>query len=198
VPLIALPGFFFAPESPRWLVSVDREEEARAILVKWHAAGDSSSQLVNYEYQQILLTIRAEKEASNNGSYAEMFKTPGNRRRLMISVSLGMFAQWAGNGVISYYLSLILTSVGVTKVRDQTLISACLQMWDLVFAALGAFLIDRLGRRPLFMASAVIMFTSYVLVTALSGSFATTGDTATGGAVIPFLFIFFAGYCIAL
>jgi MFS family permease len=198
VPLLGLPGFLLAPESPRWLVSVDREEEARAILVKHHAAGDSSSSLVNYEFQEILMTIRAEKEASSGGSYAEMFKTPGNRRRLMISITLGMFAQWVGNGVISYYLSLILTSVGVTKVRDQTLISACLQMWDLVFAALGAFLIDRLGRRPLFMASAAIMFVSYVLVTALSGSFAVTGDTATGGAVIPFLFIFFAGYCIAL
>ncbi|KAJ5361511.1 Major facilitator superfamily domain general substrate transporter [Penicillium brevicompactum] len=198
IPLVALPGFLMAPESPRWLVSVDREEDALAVLARHHAAGNTSSPLVNWEYQQILTTIRAEKEASKNGSYAEMFKTPGNRRRLMISVTLGFFAQWVGNGVISYYLSLILTSVGVTNVRDQTLISACLQMWDLAFAALGAFLIDRLGRRPLFMASAVIMFVSYVMVTALSGSFATTGDVATGGAVIPFLFIFFAGYCVAL
>ncbi|KGO78267.1 Major facilitator superfamily domain, general substrate transporter [Penicillium italicum] len=198
VPLVALPGFFFAPESPRWLISVDREEEALAILIKHHAAGDASSALVNYEFQQIVSTIRAEKEASSTGSYAEMFKTPGNRRRLMISVSLGLFAQWVGNGVISYYLALILTSIGVTKVRDQTLISACLQMWDLVFAAIGSVLIDRLGRRPLFLSAAVIMFVSYVLVTALSGSFANTGNSATGAAVIPFLFIFFAGYCVSL
>ncbi|CAI7672294.1 unnamed protein product [Penicillium manginii] len=198
VPLVGLPGFLMAPESPRWLVSMDREEEARAILVRYHAGGDVNSPLVNYEFQEIISTIRAEKEANSNGSYAEMLKTPGNRHRLMISISLGMFGQWVGNGVISYYLSLILTSVGVTEVRDQTLISACLQMWDLCFAILGAFLIDRLGRRPLFLASAAIMFISYVLVTALSGSFAVTNNTATGGAVIPFLFIFFAGYCIAL
>jgi MFS family permease len=148
--------------------------------------------------QEIITTIRAEQEANNNGSYLEMVQTPGNRRRLMISISLGIFAQWAGNGVISYYLSLILNSVGVTNVRDQTLISACLQMWDLAFAALGAYLIDRLGRRPLFLASATIMFVSYVLVTAFSGTFAVTNKAAIGGAVIPFLFIFFAGYCVAL
>jgi hypothetical protein len=44
----------------------------------------------------------------------------------------------------------------------------------------------------------MIMLVSYVLVTALSGSFAMTRHAATGGAVIPFLFIFFAGYGIAL
>jgi hypothetical protein len=42
-----------------------------------------------------------------DGSYMEMVKTPGNRRRLMISISLGIFAQWAGNGVISIIFFLI-------------------------------------------------------------------------------------------
>ncbi|PYI09322.1 general substrate transporter [Aspergillus sclerotiicarbonarius CBS 121057] len=198
VPVVGLPGFLFAPESPRWLISVGRDEEARAILTRYHAAGDETSPLVAYEFAEISSTIRAEQEAHSSASYLDMIKTPGNRWRLMISISLGFFAQWSGNGVVSYYLSLILDSVRVTSVRNQTLISACLQMWDLVFAAVGAFLIDRLGRRPLFLASAAIMFVSYVLVTALSGSFAATNDAATGAAVIPFLFIFFAGYCIAL
>ena len=38
----------------------------------------------------------------------------------------------------------------------------------------------------------------FPLLYALSGSFKSTGDSATGAAVIPFLFVFFAGYCIAL
>ncbi|KAJ5275633.1 hypothetical protein N7505_004178 [Penicillium chrysogenum] len=78
---------------------------------------------------------KQQRQLRGNG---EMVKTPGNRRRLMISISLGIFAQWAGNGVISYYLSIILTSVGVTNVRDYTLISACLQMWDPAFATLAS------------------------------------------------------------
>ncbi|PYH68538.1 sugar transporter [Aspergillus vadensis CBS 113365] len=198
VPVVGLPGFLLAPESPRWLISVGRNEEARAILTRYHAAGDESSPLVAYEFSEITSTIQAEQEAHSSGSYLEMVKTPGNRWRLMISITLGLFAQWTGNGVISYYLSLILDSIGITTVRDQTLISACLQMWDLIFAVLGAFLIDNFGRRRMFLSSAGIMFVSYVLVTALSGSFQTTNNAATGGAVIPFLFIYFSGYCIAL
>ncbi|KAF5672321.1 peptidase s8 s53 subtilisin kexin sedolisin [Fusarium heterosporum] len=42
------------------------------------------------------------------------------------------------------------------------------------------------------------MLVSYVIITRLSGSFAVTGNAAVGTPVIPFLFIFFMGYDIAL
>ena len=104
----------------------------------------------------------------------------------------------AGNGVVSYYLALVLETVGVRDVTDQTLISAFLNVWNLLFSVAAAFSVDRLGRRPLFLASAAIMLVGFTLVTALSGAFAESGAGATGIAVIPFLFIFFAGYDIAM
>jgi hypothetical protein len=36
---------------------------------------------------------------------------------------------------------------------------------------------------------AVVMLVSYIVITGLSGSFASTGDSTTGLAVIPFLFM---------
>ncbi|CAG5150012.1 uncharacterized protein ALTATR162_LOCUS2519 [Alternaria atra] len=197
LPLIALPGLLMTPESPRWLVSVDRSEQARTILTTYHAGGDSASALVEYEMIEITAAIRLDSTLKD-ASYTDLFKTVGNRRRLFISVSLGIFSQWCGNGVVSYYLAIVLRTVGITSVTHQTLIAGLLQVWNLFFAVGAALSVDRLGRRPLFLASAGVMLVAYILVTALSGAFAESGSPSTGIAVIPFLFIFFAGYDIAL
>ena len=66
------------------------------------------------------------------------------------------------------------------------------------WAVAAALCVDRLGRRFLFLASSVIMLVSFIVVTGLSGSFAQTGSSSVGLAVIPFLFLFFGGYDIAL
>lgn len=98
---------------------------------------------------------------------------------------------------VSYYLALILTSVGITSVTQQTLLNGFLQLWNLLIAVIAASMVDRLGRRFLFLTSAVGMLCSYIVITGLSGSFANTGVTAVGTAVIPFLFIYYAFYDIA-
>jgi MFS family permease len=198
LPLFALPGFIIAPESPRWFVSVGRPDKATLVLTEYHAGGRMDDPLVASQMIEIETTITAEKEANNSGSYLDMSRTPGNRHRLVISVTLGFISQWAGNGVVSYYLPLVLNSVGVTSVTHQTLINACLNVWNLLWAVAAALSVDRLGRRVLFLASAVLMFSSFVVVTGLSGSFAETGSSGVGLAVVPFLFLFFAGYDIAL
>ena len=160
--------------------------------------GINHPDLINYEMIEITATLQAEGEAATGASYAEMIKTKGNRHRLFISITIGLFSQWVGQGVISYYLPLVLNTVGVSITRDQTLIAGCLQVWNLMWSVAAAALVDVLGRRFLFISSAAIMCVGYVITTALSGSFDQTKMSGTGLAVIPFLFIFFAGYDISL
>ncbi|KAJ5817207.1 hypothetical protein N7447_009440 [Penicillium robsamsonii] len=190
LPLLALPGALCVPESPRWLIGCGQVEEARRILVKFHAGGDEGSQLVAFEMEEIRQGLALERNARRETRWIDCVRTSGNRYRLFLSVSLGAFAQWNGGGVVSYYLTLILDTIGITSSTDQTLINGFLQLWN-------ACLVDHAGRRALFITSTVIMLISYIFITALSGSFVTTGTSTVGTAVIPFLFIYYAGYDIA-
>ncbi|EAW16705.1 sugar transporter (hexose transporter [Aspergillus fischeri NRRL 181] len=197
-PVLALPALFLVPESPRWLVSANRLPEARAALADLHASGDTNSPVVNHQMIDIQNTLAMEEEHAQATGYAEMIATPGNRHRLFITISVGFYAQWVGNVVVSYYLALVLKGVGITETRDQLLISGCLQIWNLIFATIGATLVEKAGRRVLFLLSGAIMLVSYVTIAGLSGGFYTTHTKAIGTAVVPFLFIYFAGYDIAL
>ncbi|KAJ6038248.1 general substrate transporter [Penicillium canescens] len=198
MPLLALPGSWFISESPRWMVSVGQVETARQTLVKIRTDNDPNAPWVEQELHLIQSSIQAEIEAERSSGYAEMVRSPGNRHRLLISVTLGFFDQWVGNGLLSYYLAIVLKSVGVTSTKDQLLISACLQIWNLLFAVGGALSVERMGRRSLFLLSAFIMLISYGIMTGLYGSFVINGDYPTGIAFVPFVFIYFAGYDIAL
>lgn len=197
IPLAALPGFLMAPESPRWLAARDRIEEASAFLIKYHANGDSNSALAAYELEEITKTLALERLHKSTTSYRDMIRGRGNIHRTFISVTLGIFAQWNGVGVASYYLAPVLETVGITSVTQQTMISGFLQLWNLILAVSAAVSVDRVGRRVLFLTSCLGMLASYIAITGLSGSFAHTGASGTGVAVIPFLFIFYGFYDIA-
>ena len=56
-------GIFFLPESPRYLVSVGKEEKALEILAQYHANGDREDEIVQYEYREICETIELELAA---------------------------------------------------------------------------------------------------------------------------------------
>ncbi|WYZ38426.1 hypothetical protein EsH8_III_000340 [Colletotrichum jinshuiense] len=197
IPLTVFPAALLVPESPRFLISKGQIEKARSILTKFHAGGDENSILVDFEMTEIERAIEDDKAAANSSSWMQMCSTPGNRRRAFISVTLGLFAQWNGNNVVSYYLVAVLETVGITSVTDQTLISGCLQIWNLFWAVSAAVSVDRLGRRPLFLTSCLGMLSSFTIISGLSGGFATTGTKSVGLAVVPFLYLYYGFYDIA-
>lgn len=77
-----------------------REEEARAILVKYHCNGDENGPLVDFEFNEICAAIQAEKDNAKSSSLKELFTTRPNFRRLRVYMALAIEGQWSGFSVI--------------------------------------------------------------------------------------------------
>jgi hypothetical protein len=84
--------------------------------------------------------------------------------------------------------------VGITDAGEQSGINGGLAVWNLILAYIGSINAERAGRRGLFLISTIGMLASYVVITGLSGSFATTNSASVGTAVVPFLFIYYGFY----
>lgn len=58
--LVQLSTIWLLPESPRWLISKDRDDEAMAALRRYHGDGEDT-ELVKLEYEEIRNAIDNEK-----------------------------------------------------------------------------------------------------------------------------------------
>jgi sugar porter (SP) family MFS transporter len=160
---------WFIPESPRFLVKKGRDAEAIAILTKYHANGNRDDPLIDFEYNEIKEAIALEEHYKKSASFAQLFNTRANLRRMRIIIAIGFFSQWSGNGLISYYFNLILTGIGITTTFDQTLINGILQIWNFAIAITASLLTERLGRRTLFLWSTAGMTLWYMMITVCGG-----------------------------
>ncbi len=178
------------------LISKDRNDEALKILAKYHANGNDQHPTVLFEYAEIKETLRLEFLFKKTSSYLDFAKTKGNRYRFILIMSLGLFSQWSGNGLVSYYASELYKSVGVTSANTQLILNGSQTILSLIISVSCAFLCDRVGRRPLFLAATSGMLIAFICWTICSSQYQENGNKAAGHAVVAFIWIH--GVCYAL
>lgn len=87
LPLFILCGLYWMPESPRYLISKDRVEEAQAIVYRLHSTSDDpNNDFTRREFYQIRKQIELDRNFAV--SYVEMLKDPSMRKRIWTTIWL--------------------------------------------------------------------------------------------------------------
>ena len=143
-------------ESPRWLVKMNRRDEAGAVLSKVWPGEDGAARLAAIEH-----TL---DEESGTASWREVFN-PAWRRPLIIALGLAIFQQITGINAIIYYANQIFAAAGFSTPAMQTTATTWAVGGVNVAATFIAIaFIDKLGRRPLLLAGLIGMGVALLVV----------------------------------
>ncbi|KAI9252968.1 general substrate transporter [Phascolomyces articulosus] len=157
--LILALGCFLLPESPRFLVKKGDVSRATKVLAQLYGR-DESDKDVQTECQDIVNAVNYEA-ALGQASWKEMFTTM--RRRSTISIMVQALAQLSGINIVTYYAPKMYERV-LGAGRMPILMAGFTALAYFLGALVAILLVDRAGRRSLFMTGSCFMVIWLILM----------------------------------
>jgi SP family xylose:H+ symportor-like MFS transporter len=131
----------FVPDTPRWLVLRGRNDEALAQLKRVTEEADARSILADI---QRTLEVRSGRLFSFGAAV------------VVVGILISVFQQFVGINAVLYYAPLMFQNMGASTEAAllQTIVVGAA---NVVFTIVAIVTVDRLGRKPLLVAGAVVM-----------------------------------------
>ncbi|WP_232715425.1 sugar porter family MFS transporter [Gordonia metallireducens] len=137
------------PESPRYLVGRNRDEEAARILQTVTGESDPLDRV-----KEIKLTVKRESKTSIKDIAGPSF---GLHPLVWVGIWLAVFQQFVGINAIFYYSTTLWQSVGFSE-SDSFKTSVITAVINVGMTFVAILFVDRIGRRKLLLAGSVGMF----------------------------------------
>lgn len=192
-PLITLALIPFTPESPRWLLTKDRTDEARTIIERLHhSPHESSTAFAATEFAQ--MRSQLEREKTLDGSWRILFTRPSYRRRAFIAAGLLSMIYSSGTLVVSNYGPTLFAGLGYDTAQTLGFQAAIVALGGISVAASMLF-VDRIPRNVNLAAGMVIVAIPLAVEAALQAKYLNTKNDAglAAGVAMLFLYIWFYG-----
>ena len=97
-PTICMSLIWLCPESPRWLISRGRDDEARAVMIKYHSNDGKTNPLIELQLKEFKQMIEVRK-MEPVWDYSALYQTANARWRMLALILMCLNGQLAGNGV---------------------------------------------------------------------------------------------------
>ncbi|MGI5530741.1 sugar porter family MFS transporter [Streptomyces syringium] len=179
---------FAIPESPRFLISVNKIDKAKAVLADVEGSHIDLDARVN----EIELAMRSEHKSSFKDLLGSKM---GFMPIVWVGIGLSVFQQLVGINVAFYYSATLWQSVGIDP-SDSFLYSFTTSIINIVGTVIAMIFVDKIGRRPLALVGSAGMAVSLALeawafsAQAADGSLPTTQGTVALVAAHAFVLFF--------
>lgn len=189
--LILVIGTLYLPESPRWLLSKERYEDGVDVIAALYGLEKTSDEVIIQKAVILDSTAASAGPRGKQASFSELFSGGKTQhfRRVLLGSSSQFFQQVGGcNAVIYYFPILFQSSIG-TSHNLALLLGGVNMIVYAIFATVSWFIIDRVGRRQLFLWGSVGQGLSMALVFACLIPDSGLGPSAKGAGVGLFAYI---------
>ncbi|KAJ5624533.1 Major facilitator superfamily domain general substrate transporter [Penicillium lagena] len=204
VPAIILGvGMLFFPDTPRWLLMKERDDESLNALSKLRRQSRDSPLVLN-EYLEIKASIMLENTFAKDhfpnmsgfrlhlAQYMTFLTTWSRFKRLAIGCCVMFFQQFMGCNAMIYYAPTIFGQLGLDGNTTSLLATGVYGVVNCLSTLPALFWIDKVGRRPLLMAGATGTCISLVIVGGILGGYGShlMDHKSAGWAGIAFIYIY--------